>query len=531
MNAQPPRRRPYWLVIALAAVLASPLATSLPALAVFFIAAMAFRFGRAIVGARVPRRSAAALVVGRDRRGRQVTLSARQLAAHGLILGATGSGKSTTMLRILTEQVRRGEPVVAVDLKGSPEFTRALAEAAAAAGRPFRMWSPDGPTHWNPLQYGNATELKDKLIATERFTEPHYQRAAERYAQGVLQVLEHARPGSSATLEEVVRLMEPRRLSAMLRAVPRPLAVRVQDYLAGLTPDQLSAIRGLETRLAVVTESHVGRYLAPGAPAQTLDLHAALSGREVLVFSLNSSSYGALAAQLGTLVIQDLVSAAGARLGERAARQASVAVDEFSVLGSDQISALFARARGAGMSVLLATQELVDLERAARGLRDQVIGNTAIKLVHRQEVHDSALTVAQMAGTELVWEETRQIGSPFGQDTGRGTRRQVERFVVHPNTIKTLAPGEAVLIVKDPSASVRIVQVSPPARHPQLPLARSAEPQPARTEPKTASSSLARTADVPVPAPSPRPDGTRAPEPRRVTNDGRRPSNRGPELV
>ena len=39
------------------------------------------------------------------------------------------------------------------------------------------------------------TELKDKLIATERFTEPHYQRAAERYVQTVLQVLARAHPG------------------------------------------------------------------------------------------------------------------------------------------------------------------------------------------------------------------------------------------------------------------------------------------------------------------------------------------------
>jgi hypothetical protein len=340
--------------------------------------------------------------------------------------------------------------------------------------------------------------------------------------QSVLQVLEHAHPGRAATLDEVVRLMEPRRLSATLRAVPRPLATRVQDYLAGLTPDQLSAIRGLETRLAVVTESHVARYLAPGGPGQTLDLHAALSGREVVVFSLNSSSYGALAAQLGTLVIQDLVSAAGARLGAPAAQQATVAVDEFSALGSDQISALFARARGAGVSVLLATQELVDLERAARGLRDQVIGNTAIKLVHRQEVHDSALTVAQMAGTELVWEETRQIGAPFGHDTGRGTRRQVERFVVHPNTIKRLAPGEAVVIVKDPSANVRIVRVSPPARCPQLPPAQNAQLPPAQNADPQPSR--------PAEPPTPRRDGARARESRRARNDGRRPPSRGPEL-
>jgi hypothetical protein len=42
------------------------------------------------------------------------------------------------------------------------------------------------------MSISNPTELKDKLIATERFTEPHYQRAAERYVQTVLRVLAQA---------------------------------------------------------------------------------------------------------------------------------------------------------------------------------------------------------------------------------------------------------------------------------------------------------------------------------------------------
>jgi type IV secretory pathway TraG/TraD family ATPase VirD4 len=143
-------------------------------------------------------------------------------------------------------------------------------------------------------------------------------------------------------------------------------------------------------------------------------------------------------------------------------------VDEFSALGGDQMAALFARGREAGVCVLVATQELVDLERAARGLRDQILGNTTIKIVHRQDVPGSALTVAQMIGTETVWEETRYTGAPFGYDTGRASRRQAERFVVHPNTIKTLPRGQAVVIAKIPRAGTRIVQVTPPARGREL---------------------------------------------------------------
>src|SRR5207248_11598306 len=128
-----------------------------------------------------------------------------------------------------------------IDMQGWPGSAAALADASAAAGRPFRIWTPDGQSRWNPLAHGNATELKDKLIATERFTEPHYQRAAERYVQNVLQVLAASHPGRPPTLDEVVRLMEPHRLSGSLRGIPRAHAERIQDYLAGLTPDQLSA--------------------------------------------------------------------------------------------------------------------------------------------------------------------------------------------------------------------------------------------------------------------------------------------------
>ena len=475
MTGPPPIRRwrRYWVLLAFAGLMAAPSPIAVPALVAAVAAVSAVRLARFAAGVRARAREAKAagaqaVLLGRERRERPVLLTDHQLSTHGLVLGASGSGKSTTLLRILSEHIARGSPVVAIDLKGSPAFARVLAQAAVAAGRPFRLWTPDGPCAWNPLAHGNATELKDKLIGTERFTEPHYQRAAERYVQTVLQVLEHAHPGRAPTLEEVVRLLEPHRLASMLRRAPRPLAVRVQDYVAELTPDQLSAIRGLGTRLAVITESHLGRHLVPRGTEPQIDLRAALAGPDVVLFSLNSSSYGKLAAQIGTMAIQDLVSAAGRRLtaqaDDRGTPRAIVALDEFSALGGDQVLALLARGREAGVSVLVATQELADLDRAAPGLREQIIGNTAVKIVHRQDVPASAQTVAQMVGTERVWEETRQIGGPLhgGLETGRGTRRVVEQFVVHPNTIKTLQTGQALVITKLPETRARLAAVTPP---------------------------------------------------------------------
>lgn len=529
MSSEPPRprRQPYWLVAVFAALMLSPpawAAGALIAATVTVIAARAVRAHRA-----QSRRSAAAGdggLIGVDVRGDPIELTDHQLSAHALIVGASGAGKTTTLLTILTDQIRRGHPVVAIDLKGSPAFARELAQAAAGAGRRFALWTLDGPGRWNPLRYGNATELKDKLIGTERFTEPHYQRAAERYLQTVLQVLEYrrgagdaARAGAEAggstgaeaepTLDEVVDLMDPLRLAAALRRLPRSPDWRVEDYLAGLTPDQLSGIRGFATRLAILSESHTGRYLTPASPnragssrpgglAHAIDLRCALAGDDVVLFSLNSSKYGKLSAQIGALVIQDLIAASGRRLDEQRngthQRQAIVAIDEFSALGGDHVAALFARAREARLSVVLVTQELADLERAGPGLRDLVIGNTAVKIAHRQDVPGSAQTIAQIAGTKHVWERSYHEANPWplARSPNRTTRRQVEQFVVHPNEIKTLATGEAVLITKLPVSQAVKVWVAPAHAQP----AGSAPARSQRAGPAPAQSQL------PGPAPA-----------------------------
>jgi hypothetical protein len=353
--------------------------------------------------------------------------------------------------------------VVAIDLKGSPAFAEALGEAASVAGRRFRRWSLDGPETWNPLGHGNATELKDKLIATERFTEPHYQRAAERYVQTALQVLQATGDGR-VTLARVVEVLEPVRLAALVRRLPGERGTQVGDYLASLTPDQLSAVRGLAARLAIVSESHTGRYLTEQRGG--IDLRSALAGSEVVLFSLNSSTYGRLAAQLGTLVVQDLVSATGDRLRTGSRPQATVGIDEFSALGSDNVEALLARGREAGVSVLLATQELADLDRAARGLRDQVLGNTAVKIAHRQDVPRSAETVAQLAGTVPDWERTYSVrpGRWGGERVEQGSLRQVDRYVVEPDRVRSLRTGEAVVIVKTPVSRAAVTRVLPAQR-------------------------------------------------------------------
>ncbi len=200
-----------------------------------------------------------------------------------------------------------------------------------------------------------------------------------------------------------------------------------------------------------------------------------------------------------------------------------IAIDEFSGIGGEHVVSLFARGREAGVGVIVATQEMADLARAGRGVREQVIGSTAVKVIMRQEVPESAQTVAEIAGTERIWEETRPVGGLLFPAAG-GMRREVERFVIDPNTVKSLSTGEAVLISKLSGRPAEVIRVTPPpARSPNAAASRTASSGGRWKRGHGADFSITLTPTRPVAGA--RPEGVRA---QRISPSGRAPRSRAP---
>jgi hypothetical protein len=189
------------------------------------------------------------VILGVDDEGRRVCLRDNELAGHALIVGATGTGKTTTLIAVLKAEIRRGHAVCVVDLKGDRALLGQLSAAAYSGGRSLGVWSIDGDATWNPLAAGNPTELKDKLIGLEGWTEPHYRRAAERYLQSVFSVL--ACQDQTPTLERVVALMNPAALNRELRHVPDELAERMVGTWMASRP--IKSARSADSRTAWVS--------------------------------------------------------------------------------------------------------------------------------------------------------------------------------------------------------------------------------------------------------------------------------------
>ena len=120
------------------------------------------------------------VVIGFTRKGELVRVPvASWRAVISLLLGATGSGKTILQVLLALAAIKRGFGVIYIDPKGDDFVLEELRAAAARAGRPFRPWDPQGKIIYNPYDRGTNTEIADKLLAAEVFTEPHYQRLAQ----------------------------------------------------------------------------------------------------------------------------------------------------------------------------------------------------------------------------------------------------------------------------------------------------------------------------------------------------------------
>jgi hypothetical protein len=383
---------------------------------------------------------------------------------HGLVLGATGYGKTVTQAAIAQAYVAAGQAVIAIDPKGDPALRESLRRAAEESGATFREWSPTGPTIYNPLARGGPTEIADKALSAHRWSEPHYEVATQRPLGHALTTMQEAGIWPPS-LTALVRHMELERLEALASDLGRASSERVCSYLDGLSTRAKADLSGGRDRLAVLAESELGPRLDPAlGEGELLDLRASLLDGDVVYFDLDADRYPAASQLLAAALVIDLVGLTAELQGQGLG--GLLLIEEFGALAAPQVCRLFARARSSGLSLLLGAQSLADLraaEQRSDTLTEQVIANVEFTVAHRIGDPDSAELLARMAGTAPAWSMSERVsGTARVESEEQGTRTRTRELRIEPDQFQGLGVGEAVVI--NPSARRRadVVQIWPP---------------------------------------------------------------------
>lgn len=398
-------------------------------------------------------------IVGTDRlRGRSFTVPLPEgIAQHVTLVGVTGSGKTTTAEQLAAAALSSGLGVVIVDAKGGGlrRSAQAMADRCGAAYAELMPGSPDS-LGYNPCAVGSRSQVADKLVSAFAYgpnAEIYRVIAQEAIAVlvGVLRAL-----GEPVTVRRLRQELDRARMTGLAHRA-RTVAPQIAADLAelgkrgGLSGE---ALDGMRARLGALLHGEYGELFE--RDVAQLDLHQALAEVGVTYISLPALAVTKDTALMARVLIQDLKQAAHARLQESASTPAALLVlDEFAALDDpEQIGDLLRQAREARVATLVSTQHLPD-RASAYALRAALLG-AGLVIAHRCGAED-AEAIAGVIGTEKGVEVTRQIES--GSNTGLGSVRSVDRYIVNPNAIKQLVTGEAVVLATVGERRTATVQV------------------------------------------------------------------------
>jgi hypothetical protein len=423
---------------------------------------------RAERGKRGKRALANGLPVGRTKRGElaMVGRGSARSGHHVLIPGATGAGKTTSLAALLVDYVvRSGFGAVVLEAKTDRVLREAAEAAAASRGVAFHLFSPGGPSTYDPLAYGSVDERSERLIAVENWGSADadfYRQAASPFLRLALRMLD--RSGQRVTLAAVARHCDPDELENLALACgDSEVAAEVATTIAGLRSDQQRAIAGLRARLQNLASSEFARaWLDPERSGVALcDLREAIARREVVYFRFDTDRTGNVGRAIAQMVLLDLGAIASATMGEGVGT--FVAIDEFGALEAPALDRLYARGRAAGFSVAVGTQTLADLRAAGPAVRERIGATVSAIVCHRVGEQADAEWVAQLIGAVPTWQSTIRTDG-YGRATSEGTRTRGYRFEVNPSELQRLPAGEAYVARLDETATPRArrARVVPP---------------------------------------------------------------------
>lgn len=491
-----------------------------------------------------------AAVMGVDNKtGGRLDLYDDERRGHVLVVGANGSGKSTTVFKIFEADLDRGRPVFFTDLKGLPQ-DRLLIQAATEIYRvpcvTFTLdggswWDPFRPQHragrnwWDLARIADRGERSNLLLAMHNFgngpASDYYRTAAKEFLDLALDVID-ATPQMpyESTLETLLELAEMNTLTSRASQIPIPeaaegaaarsqLNTRLAAILGKIASDK-DLLNGYLSGLSAMAYTAAGRHLRiPQCPAEQLDsrdgltyigglpvmdLAAIRTRGAVALFCFNKTRDGDMTARLGRLAVANQTTVFGQMAEVGDLRRTLVIVDEFSALEANTTKDLMVRSRGAGADVVLATQAIEDIEIAAdsRAAAGQMLSNVNVVIAHRIGDGEAAKRVAAVAGTRrgvkrrYESEESQSaITADRGGTTG-GTYADEDPMTpeVLPTVLQDLTPGQWVLIARSARFGTRIVQQArtivnaslPTEPSPAAPHPRDPQQQPHHTAPVTA---------------------------------------------
>jgi hypothetical protein len=389
--------------------------------------------GGAILGRRLAGERALPLV------GPDVLWPFEQMARHAVILGASGSGKTETSMRIAHQVATQTDaPVLYLDAKGDRPAAERFCALMRAAGRRVRVFPNEPFDAWR----GDWRAIINRLLEVIEFVPEGPAAYYRDIAKTALQLACNHPDGPPRSSAELLGRLD---YELLLNAHGPSTAV------LSLPRDKVSQVR-------LRYEAFFGQM------GRALDGDWSFEDVDAAYFLLDSVALGEDTAGAACLLFADFAHYFTMRKPRE--RFCLLFADEFSAIaGASDIAMKVEQARSFNTGLVLIPQTPSGM--GPRTQRDRILGSVETLIVHAINEPEE---IAALAGTRRAVELTHRYEEGIREH--EGFARAEERPKVHPDRVRELGTGTAWVIRRGRATKVAVAR-APSAERAALPEAES----------------------------------------------------------
>lgn len=356
---------------------------------------------------------------------------------HSLVVGSSGTGKTSVLETLMFNDMREGKSVVYLDPKADNATLERFIDLCRLNGKEYLIFSEhynkDGKIRINPVMEGSVNHIVDRVFKSFNWSEEFYANKCQQALKKVVKSLKGKRQEVSlkSIYDEILLLCESKEKEEKLNR---------------------SEIEGLITKLDNIVDSDFGDIICGDGAYSFSKLRA--EGKCVYI-GLSVLGYSETARAIERIILGDIAYSVYNTYRSIDPRSTAnlkplgLYIDELSAIISDEFIEILNKCRGAKLEITSAFQTSDDLNKIDPNLCQQVFENTLNWFVMKQRMDDAAKMISFAIGTNTGEKKTRRVDND--QDQGSGSVRDVEELIVHPNVIKDLNVGQCILFRQQPT--------------------------------------------------------------------------------
>jgi hypothetical protein len=407
-----------------------------------------------------------------DRNLRPVLIGEHELTMHAMILGSTGSGKTETIKSLAGALADLGYPVLLLDMKedtapgGLRDFAKVYAQRNAQHFQEMSL-SDVEPSYWfNPFLGMGPDEAREVVLSLTSFDDEHWQNINKKLLGQLVNLLydAHEADGSLVpypTIFEVGKILSQPNLATATKKLRGVVATRSPGQydeerysaLSSPTQEEQKTASGFGAKLTQMFATRAGRtILQPGTPGSRSPLDVTEPG--ITYVGLSALAQRDLATMVSSAVLQRMSVYAAYRASGRVERgqQRVVIIDEANVINRPIVKNLLARARSAGVTMVLCTQSPEDWIDEKGDDWSTMANNINVAMIMSQGSPKSAELCADFIGEKRQLQITQT--AELGEMGARQSMRQALDYIVAPHELRGMSIGEMILRIGKPAERV-----------------------------------------------------------------------------